>query len=77
MSENDTFLVDAKLTEKKSFALSEKVLAKIDKEALAYGKIPAVALEFTNFRHGVTNKWAVIPYSIFVKIARSTQEEGA
>src|SRR3990172_7882854 len=71
--ENSSFLVDAKLTEQKRFNLSEKVLAKIDKEALAYGKIPAIALEFTNFRFGVTNKWAVIPYSVFVKIAKGSK----
>lgn len=72
--ESSRFLVDAKLTEKKSFALSEKVLAKIDKEALAYGKIPAIALEYTNFRFGVTNKWAVIPYDVFVQLVRDKEK---
>ncbi len=73
--ENKSFLVDAKLTEKKSFALSEKVLAKADKEATEYGKIPALAIEFTTFRFGVENKWAVIPYSIFVQMAKTPKDK--
>jgi hypothetical protein len=75
--ESKKFLVDAKRTDKRSFVLSERVLAKVDKEALAYGKIPALVVRFTNFRFGVTNEWAVIPYPVFVRIAEHlTKEEG-
>lgn len=68
--ETKAWLIDAKLTEKKSFALSLKVLRKIDAEALAYGKVPALAIEFTNTHFGVTRKWAVIPYNVFVKLVQ-------
>lgn len=68
------FLIEAKLTEKKRFGLTEKILAKIDKEAVSLGKVPAVVVEFTNFRFGVTSKWALIPYSVFVKIAKGMKD---
>ncbi len=75
--EGSQFLVEAKRTEKKSFALNEKVLSKIDKEALNYGKIPALVVDFPNFRFGVAQRWAVIPYPVFVEIAKDTKEEAS
>lgn len=68
------WLIDAKLTEQKSYSLSTKVLRKIDGEAAAYGKTPALVVEFTTIGFGVTPKWAVIPYPVFVKLLRGEQE---
>ena len=41
------------MTEKKRFGLTMDILAKIDKQAIAYGKIPAVVIEFSKMQFGV------------------------
>lgn len=67
--ETKEWLIDAKLTEKRSYALSTKAFRKINTEATAYGKIPALVVEFTHAGlDGVPTKWAVIPYREFLKI---------
>lgn len=68
--ETRKFLVEAKTTDRKRFCLTEKMLAKIDSEALNYGKIPALVIEFPTFRFGVTRSWALVPYPVFAKIVR-------
>ena len=72
--ETQRWLIDAKLTEQKSYSLTTKVLRKIDGEAVAYGKIPALVIEFTRAGFGVTQKWAVIPYAVFVTLVKSEKE---
>lgn len=66
--EDKTFLFEAKQTDRKSFALSQKILVKLDGEALSGGKIPAVVIQFRKFPHSVEREWAVIPYSYLKKM---------
>jgi hypothetical protein len=72
--EGKRFLIEAKQTEKNSYALSRKTIIKIDKEALGYGKIPAIVIEFLGMRADVERMWAVVPYSVFMKIAAKENE---
>ena len=72
--ETKQWLIDAKLTEHKSYALSTKGLRKIDGEAAAYAKSPALVVEFTNVEFGVPAKWAVIPYAEFLRIFKNDKE---
>lgn len=72
--ETKQWLIDAKLTDKRSYSLSTKVFHKINTEATAYGKLPALVIEFTNRGFGVPSKWAVIPYSEFLRIFRNDKE---
>lgn len=57
-------------TDKKSFPLTESILAMIDKDAVTTGRIPVLKVTYVTMRFGVPDKWAVIPYPVFVKIAR-------
>lgn len=66
--ETKQWLIDAKLTEHKSYSLSTKVLRKIDGEAASYAKLPALVIEFTHVAFGVRPKWAVIPYDEFKRL---------
>lgn len=73
--ETRRFLIEAKITESKRFSINEKVLSKIDGEALNYGKIPALVIDFPSFRFGVTRRWAVIPYPVFARIVRALDRD--
>lgn len=69
-AENDRFVVDGKQTDRKQFVLSEWILGKIDHEASEVGKLPVLAIEFTGMRFGIRRRWAVVPYEVFLEIAR-------
>lgn len=64
------FMVVPKTTDKRSFALTESLLSKVDKDAVVRGVVPLIVIEFQTMRFGVTGKWIVVPYSVFVKLAR-------
>lgn len=64
------FMVVPKVTDNRSFALTEGLLAKVDKDAVVHGVVPMIVIEFTTMRFGVPAKWIVVPYPVFVKLAR-------
>ena len=64
------FMVVPKETDRKSFPLTESLLSKVDKDAVVHGAVPVIVVEFKTMRFGATAKWIVVPYSIFVKLAR-------
>jgi len=70
-----TFMFEAKQTDKKSFALSRKVLAKIDSEATNHGRIPAVIIQFKSFPFSIEREWAVIPYSYLRSLIKKLRGE--
>lgn len=74
--ESKLFLIEAKKTGKDEYRLSRKVVSKIDKEAIACGKIPAIVVEFENMRRDVESRWALIPFSVLAKIARRENGKG-
>lgn len=66
-AENSKFLVEAKQTRKPYFFLSERILQRIDKEAFADRKTPAVVVEFLSMPCGVEASWAAIQLGLLKK----------
>jgi len=54
-------LGECKRTDKKSISITIAYLEKITHEALAYDKIPAVAIEFGNTPKMVSKDWVMVP----------------
>lgn len=64
------YLMEAKMTDRESIAISKSWLAKIDGEASRVGKTPAMALRFTNMAAGVPIDWTLIPTSVFKRFLK-------
>jgi hypothetical protein len=58
-------------TKKKRIKVKISDLKDIDQEATAKGKIPVIMAEFKWMPGGVASEWAILPYSIFLKIVKS------
>jgi hypothetical protein len=54
-------LGECKRTDKKSISITLAYLEKITHEAVAYDKIPAVAIEFGNTPKMVSRDWVMVP----------------
>ena len=61
-------LQEAKRTEKKSISIKVAYLEKITKEALAYGCVPAVAIEFDDTPKLVDKDWVLVPSSFLQEL---------
>jgi hypothetical protein len=58
-------------TKKKRIKLQIPDLKNIDQEATAKGKIPVILCVFMWMFGGMSNEWAVLPYSVFLKMVKS------
>lgn len=55
------FLIEAKRTDKDSLSVKKEWLIKVNAEALAYKRIPALSIEFDNMPNLVPKDWVAIP----------------
>lgn len=75
----DRYLVEAKTTKRKSFTLTRFLLAKIEREAFAVGKKPALVVswerqgERVNADTMATSDWAVIPLKLLEALLDETE----
>ena len=70
-----SLLMECKTTAAASFRVSEVVMAKITRQALAVGKDPAIEIEI----RGVTDplcskKWVVLPRDVFARLIGGSDE---
>jgi hypothetical protein len=74
--EQHGILLEAKRTEKKSISVKGEVLDRITREAMATGKVPALAIEVkTEF---AVRDWVALPLPVLLKILEDAggEEEG-
>lgn len=64
----DNLLIEAKYTERKSFTITQDILIKITKQALAYNKIPVVAIEFATMPLGTSKDWILVEVDTFKEL---------
>jgi len=72
------FLIEAKATQNKSIGVEYTWLSKIEVEALAVGKMPALLVQFLH-RDGselADGKWVMVPERVFREFVEDAQEEG-
>jgi hypothetical protein len=67
----DDFLIEAKRTDKHSLGLKVAWLKKIDAEAAAMMKTPAIAIEFGAMPNGVPAQWVLLPGSTFKNLVEA------
>ena len=58
---SDELLVDAKQTEKKSISITTKMIEKVNDEAIANDKVPAISVEFLNIGRLAEKDWILVP----------------
>lgn len=54
-------LIEAKMTSKDSLSVKKAWLVKIHKEAMSYGRIPALSIEFEDMPSIVPRDWIAVP----------------
>lgn len=68
-------LVEAKQTVKASMSVKREWLEKISREAMAYNKVPALALEFVGIARLVDKDWIAVPASFFEALIAFYREQ--
>ncbi len=58
-------LVESKRTDKESLGIKKEWLVKISQEAAAYGRIPALSIEFDTMPRLVAKDWIAVPAKTF------------
>lgn len=71
----DRFLIEAKTTAAQSLSLKVAWLCKIDAEAAACSREPALAIDFQNMPDMFTREWVLIPLSVFQGLLEGEKEE--
>lgn len=64
----DDFLIEAKRTDKKSLSVKGEWLTKIDREAIAEGKKPALVIELGGMQGFTEKEWVAVPMSVFKEL---------
>lgn len=61
----DHFLIEAKRTDAKSISIKSSWLAKIEAEAAAVGKFPALSIEIGGALPDTEKDWCLLPMGVF------------
>jgi hypothetical protein len=73
--QTEEYMIEAKSTAKKSFTLSQGILTKITREAMAVNKLPLVVLEFDGpCAVTFSRKWVVVPHEHFLELIRENEK---
>lgn len=63
--QEDSFLIEAKRTNAKSLSVKAEWLMKIEAEAEAVGKLPALSIEIGGMLPITERDWCMVPMSVF------------
>lgn len=61
-------LIDSKETDRDSFSLTTKMLAKIEEESHTQRKVPAIVLKFNEAKLGMIKEWIVLPLEEYERL---------